>query len=79
MLVVQVMLIEPDEMALFQTFPFNHSDERVCRDEAVPGMKVGQQHENDPCPPFPFLKGDMLHLSFSIEAIDEQFDFTLLF
>ena len=47
LLVVQVMLIEPDEMALFQTFPFNHSDERVCRDEAIPRMKVGQHQEDE--------------------------------
>ena len=79
MLVVQVMLIEPDEMTLLQAFPFDHADERVCRDETVPGMKIGQHHENEACPALPFLKGNMLHSSGTVKSIDEQFDFTLFF
>ena len=73
------MLIEPDEMTLLQAFPLDHTDERVCRDEAIPMMKVCQHQEDEACPSFPFLKGNMLHLPFFVEAIDEQLDFTLLF
>ncbi|WP_214883442.1 MULTISPECIES: hypothetical protein [unclassified Exiguobacterium] len=46
MLVIQVMLIEPNEMTLLQAFPLDHTDERVCRDETVPGMEIGQ-HQKD--------------------------------